>query len=140
MILFTCTFRAESYTPSQYHIDWLVTFQNGSVSSVKNNSNYYVETKNNCPFTNGTFCCYFTTELCVHAAVPLNNTMINCTAMLIDGLPTPTSGGSYLSKLSIICTLQVIMTTELCSYVHEYNKTQWLLTPMVSVNKRHRAA
>ena len=84
--------------PINYSVYWEIKFQNDSAIVVKNDSipGYHVNIKENCPFTN-TSCCCFTTELSIHAIVPLNNSMITCNAMFVDSL-IPTSSTSYLCK------------------------------------------
>ena len=100
LITFSCSFNGTI----NYSIYWIIKFQNGSTIVVKNDSipGYHVSTIENCtcPFTN-TSCCHFTTELSMHAILPLNDSMITCNVTFVDCL-IPTSSTSYLSELSII--------------------------------------
>ena len=100
-ITFICTFQG-NYSPSDYDVHWMITFQNGSIVRIQNNSDfsdYHINTKQNCPDTNYS-CCRFITELFIHTSLPLNNTMITCTCIaMFDSIPS--SSISYLSEFHI---------------------------------------
>ena len=102
LITFSCSFKG-NYVRLNYAVYWIIKFQNDStivVNDEKDDPGYHVNTKNNCPFTNSS-CCHFTTELSIHAILPLNDAMITCNAIFVDSY-LPTSSTSYLSELCII--------------------------------------
>ena len=101
VITLSCSFKG-NYTPMNYAAYWIIKLQNGNtivVNGDHNTSDYYDNTKKNCPFTNSS-CCRFTTELSIYATLPSNNAMITCNAIFND-YDLPTSNTSYLSELSI---------------------------------------
>ena len=102
LIIYSCSFKG-NYVRLNYDAYWIIIFQNGSaivVNDENSHPGYLVNTKKNCPFTN-TSCCHFTTELSIHAILPLNDAMITCNAIFVDSY-FPTSSTSYLSELSIL--------------------------------------
>ena len=102
MITFSCSFKG-NYNPMNYGVYWIIKNQNyGNATTVRtdhNVSDYYVNTKKNCPFTNSS-CCRFTTELSIHTFLSLNDAMITCNAIFVDSI-LPTSNTSTLSELSM---------------------------------------
>ena len=111
LITFSCSFKG-NYVPLKSNINyvayvvyWTIAFQNDSyiiVTGDENDTRYHVNTKDNCPFTNSS-CCHFTTELNIHAILPLKDTMITC---ITDSIMS-TSNTSYLSELTIIVCFYV---------------------------------
>ena len=103
VITFMCLFKRD-YIPLKYYVQWTMKFQNGSTIELKehsNNADYPIITKNYCPYSPSS-CCHFSTELRItHPAIPLNNVMLKCTAV-VNGTHLSTSSTSYLSEFSIL--------------------------------------
>lgn len=101
-ITFNCTFKGNC-SPFLYTVYWEIAFQNGSnvrIQDDSNISNFHIDTKQRCPPTTCTYCC-FTTTLKIHASMPLNSAMITC-ATLYGSRMKYTSNASNLSELQII--------------------------------------
>ena len=73
----------------------MITFQNGSSIILHNNiSNYHFDIQQNS-------LCHFTTKLYVNTSMSLDNTMVTCTAVMVNILRS-TNATSYLSEPPII--------------------------------------
>ena len=98
MIVFGCVFKANySPNPKKYNVFWMITFQNGSDITVRDDSNfsdYRIDSRRNCSYDNYS-CCRSITELYIHTARYLNNSMINCTATYNS---IKSTNGSYLGE------------------------------------------
>ena len=98
MVTFKCSF-GDNYSPVDYSIFWRLTLENGShilVQDGLNYTDYHVNTYQDCPSTNYS-CCRFTTELSINGtSLSMNNSVINCNAMINQ---VTSSGISHLSEL-----------------------------------------
>ena len=96
-ITLNCEFKGYYSESSHYGFKWIVTFQNGTSKTVKDNSSYSgCKIYTHQTFRDCLYCFYFSTELYVHASTSLDKARITCAA----NYKYPVSpNSSYLSKL-----------------------------------------